>query len=222
MKRSTLVAALLAALATVLVLAALAPTGSAKVTNENTDDLPPGCEELQGERSLTVHAGRMHAEQFNGVVFTFDERSWEIDPCTKVTVTFVNEDEIRHQFMVHGTYPFDPGFFQIEVTGPGQDTGTYITGADPATKLVHCGVRQHQQRGMKAQVLVGGGEGDLPNVPGISGLPPGAEPASHSHDDTNEADGEDEDRLPTPALGAEVALLVAAAGLLAHRRRRTG
>lgn len=127
---------LLAVLAGLVLVAGAAPTASAKVTNENTDDPPPGCDSIQGETQITVHAGREQASEFNGAVFTFDNRSWEVDPCTKVTVTFVNEDEIRHQFMVHGTYPRDPGFFQIEVTGPGEDTGPSSPG--PTRRACSC------------------------------------------------------------------------------------
>jgi hypothetical protein len=207
----------------------LAATGSAdaKVTNQNTDDLPPGCDEVQGEEEVTVRAGREHAERFTGVVFTFDQRSWEVDPCTRLTVTFVNDDEIRHQFMVHGTYPYNPGFFQIQVTGPGQDTGTFITGSDTSSLLVHCGVRQHQQKGMKAQLLVGGGEGDIPNIPGVSGLPEGAAgelPHGHGGHEHDEHDASVLGRVapvPTPGLaGALLAPLLAALGLAARRRPR--
>jgi len=73
--------------------------------------------------------------------------------------------------------------------------------------MVHCGVNQHQQKGMKAQFLVAGGEGDVPNVPGISGLPPEDRHESH-------AQGEEtaEDR-PAPGPGALLALLGAAVAL---------
>lgn len=213
------------ALLGVALVVGLVPVTTAKVTNENLDDPPPGCEEIQGETSITVHAGREHAAEFNGAVFTFDNRTWDIDPCTKVTVTFVNDDEIRHQFMVHGTYPYDPGFFQIEITGPDQETGTFITGADQESLLVHCGVRQHQQKGMKAQILVGGGVGDIPNIPGISGVPEGSvgghghagDGHEHAHGASLEADNA---QAPVPGLGAEVLALLAAVGLVMHARWR--
>lgn len=161
-------------LAFVLVLVVLgllmAFPGAAKVVNENTDDLPPGCDSISEEIELEVHGGTEFAEGEPGVVFTFDERSFELPPCARVTVTFVNHDEVRHQFMPHGVYP--DGSFLIEVDGPGQDTGTFITGSRAASVMVHCGVSQHQQKGMKAQLLVAGGLGDIPNIPGVSGLPP--------------------------------------------------
>lgn len=217
---------LMIALVATVTLAAALPTAHAKVTNANPDELPPGCEELAGEEHITVHGGRPFAEQFNGAVFTFDNRSWEVPSCTKLTVTFVNEDQIRHQFMVHGTYPFDMGFFQIEVTGPGEDTGTFITGPDQESLLVHCGVRQHQQKGMKAELLVDGGVGHLPNIPGISGLPDQPVTGGHAHeaaaDEHEHAHGasvdEGSDPMPVPSLGAEIVALLATIGLFLRGR----
>jgi hypothetical protein len=36
------------------------------------------------------------------------------------------------------------------------------------TYLVHCELAQHAEKGMKAQLKVGGGDGDLPSISGIS------------------------------------------------------
>lgn len=196
---------LAAVLALGMVLVLAAPAAPAKVVNENTNQLPPGCDEIQGEEEFTVNGGRDHAAEFNGAVFTFDERSIEIDPCTRVTVTFVNEDNIRHQFMVHGTYPFDPGFFMIELTGAGQETGTFITPAEQASLLVHCGVLQHQQKGMKGQILVDGGLGDIPNIVGVSGTPSG--------------DAETQQEVMIPSLPVLHVLALLAAVTLALRPR---
>jgi hypothetical protein len=36
------------------------------------------------------------------------------------------------------------------------------------TYLVHCDVPQHAEKGMKAELTVAGGDGDLPSIPGVS------------------------------------------------------
>lgn len=149
----------------------LAPQGVAKVFEENTDQLPPGCDEIRGAEELTVHGGKHFAESFSGTIFTYDKHTYHFPACTRVTVTFVNNDSVRHQWMVHGL-PIsihEMGMFNIEVTGPGNDTGTFITPSEPETLMVHCGVPQHEQKGMKAQVKVDGGTGNLAGIPGVSG-----------------------------------------------------
>ena len=206
MSRARLLALL--ALGLSLALTSGMPGAGAKVVNENTDNLPPGCEEISGEEEILVHGGREHASHFHGAVFTFDNRSFEMPGCTRVTVTFVNDDPIRHQFMVHGTWP--DGFFMVEVDGPGQDTGTFILPSKPASLMVHCGVAQHQQKGMKGQFLVDGGVGDIPNILGISGLPP---------EDYQEGQSS-EQAQPTPGPGALLAALSATAATWLLRPRR--
>lgn len=146
-------------------------SGDGTVMNENTDELPPGCDAISGWENITVHAGKHHAKQFPGKIFTYDQHSWAFDPCTKVSVTFVNNDSVRHQFMVHGLPMdiYDMGMFTIEVTGPGQETGTFILPNAQETYLAHCGVPQHEEKGMKAQIKVDGGDGDLADIPGVTG-----------------------------------------------------
>lgn len=142
------------------------------VMNENTDELPPGCTSINGWENITVHAGKMHAKRFPGKMFTFDQHTWEFEPCTKVSVTFVNNDSVRHQFMVHGLPMeiYDMGMFTVEVTGPGSETGTFILPNERETYMVHCGVPQHEEKGMKAQIKVDGGDGDLAGIPGVTGV----------------------------------------------------
>ena len=36
------------------------------------------------------------------------------------------------------------------------------------TYLVHCELPQHMEKGMKAQLKVDGGDGDLPSIPGLT------------------------------------------------------
>jgi len=140
------------------------------VVNENFDRLPVGCERIEGEKSITVTAGVENAEDFPGTVFTFDTHSINVEPCTRTTVTFINKDDVRHQFMVHDlprdTYTM--GMFNIEVTGPGRATGPFLTPPDKKTLMIHCGVPGHEEKGMKAQMKVDGGDGDLPNIPTVT------------------------------------------------------
>ena len=71
----------------------------AMVMNGNDDQLPQDCAAISADISITVHAGSAHAG-FPGTMFGFDQREWNIPPCARVTVRFVNDDDIRHQFMV--------------------------------------------------------------------------------------------------------------------------
>jgi len=141
------------------------------VMNENLDQLPRDCPRIAGEQRITVHAGRKYAQPFNGVMFTYDQREWSVAPCTKVTVTLVNEDQVRHQWMIHGLprYLYPEGMFHLEVNGGGQKTGTFIVPSAKKTYLVHCDIAQHTEKGMKAQLKVSGGDGDLASIPGITG-----------------------------------------------------
>jgi len=141
------------------------------VMNENRDRLPQGCAAITGEQEIIVRAGKKYAQQFNGTMFTYDQREWQVKPCTRVTVTLINEDHVRHQWMIHGLprYLYPEGMFHLEVNGPGRKTGTFIVPSVRKTHLVHCDVAQHTEKGMKAQLKVAGGDGDLPSIPGISG-----------------------------------------------------
>jgi hypothetical protein len=141
------------------------------VMNENSEMLPEGCERIAGEAEITVHAGHKLAQRFSGKIFAFDQQEWDIDPCTRLKVTLVNDDDIRHQLMIHElpVYLHPPfGMFTIEVNGKGRKTGTLITPKEKKTYLVHCDVPQHMENGMKAQLKVAGGDGDLSSIPGLT------------------------------------------------------
>ena len=141
------------------------------VMNENHEELPQGCESVAGEEDITIKAGREYAKEFPGTIFGYSKHEFSLPKCTRINVTFINEDDIRHQFMVHGlpTYLHPQGMFHMELYGRGETTGTFITPKTEQTYLAHCDVAQHMEKGMKAQVLVGGGSGNLPSIPGISG-----------------------------------------------------
>ena len=139
------------------------------VMNENTDQLPRGCPRLSGEREITVRAGKEFAQP--GTMFAYDRNEWNFAPCTKLTVTLINTDNVRHQWMLHGLprYIYPMGMFTLEVAGQGQRTSTFILPPGDKTYLVHCDVPQHMEKGMKAQLKVGAGDGDLPSIPGVTG-----------------------------------------------------
>jgi len=142
------------------------------VMGQNTDKLPGGCDEISETKEITVHAGHKYAEKFPGRMFAFDTQEFNFKPCTKLTVNFVNEDKIRHQWMMHGLpkYMYPKGMFHLEVTGPAKISGTLILPPGDKTYLVHCDIAQHMEKGMKAQLKVGDGDGDLPSIPGVTAL----------------------------------------------------
>jgi hypothetical protein len=140
------------------------------VMGQNTDTLPGGCEKIAATKEITVRAGHKYSEKFPGTMFAFDQQEFHFEPCTKLTVHFINEDEIRHQWMMHGLpkYLYPKGMFHLEVSGPGEVSGTLILPPGDKTYLVHCDIAQHMEKGMKAQLKVGKGSEDLPSIPGVT------------------------------------------------------
>jgi len=140
------------------------------VMGQNTDTLPGGCDKIAATKEITVRAGHKYSEKFPGTMWAFDQQEFQFEPCTKLTVHFVNEDEIRHQWMMHGLpkYLYPKGMFHLEVSGPGSVSGTLILPPGDKTYLVHCDIAQHMEKGMKAQLKVGKGGDDLPSIPGVS------------------------------------------------------
>ncbi|MCQ8104272.1 copper oxidase [Methylomonas sp. SURF-2] len=140
------------------------------VMGQNTDTLPGGCDKIAATKELTVHAGHKYSEKFPGTMWAFDQQEYQFEPCTKLTVHFVNDDEIRHQWMMHGLpkYLYPKGMFHLEVSGPGSVSGTLILPPGDKTYLVHCDIAQHMEKGMKAQLKVGKGSEDLPSIPGLT------------------------------------------------------
>ncbi|CAG7856074.1 hypothetical protein MCAMS1_00428 [biofilm metagenome] len=140
------------------------------VMGQNTDKLPGGCDSIAETKEVTVHAGHKYSEKFPGRMFAFDTQEFNFKPCTKLTVHFVNEDKIRHQWMMHGLpkYLYPKGMFHLEVTGPAKISGTLILPPGDKTYLVHCDIAQHMEKGMKAQLKVGDGDDDLPSIPGVT------------------------------------------------------
>ena len=137
---------------------------------QNTDRIPDGCDGIAATKEITVHGGHKYAEKFPGRMYAFDVQEYQFEPCTKLTVTFINEDNVRHQWMMHGLpkYMYPKGMFHLEVTGPGKISGTLILPPGEKTYLVHCDLAQHMEKGMKGQLKTGKGSGDLPSIPGVT------------------------------------------------------
>lgn len=140
------------------------------VMGQNTDTLPGGCDSISETKEITVHAGHKYAEKFPGRMYAFDTQEFNFKPCTKLTVHFINEDHVRHQWMMHGLpkYLYPKGMFHLEASGPAKISGTLILPPGDKTYLIHCDIAQHMEKGMKAQLKVGKGDGDLPSIPGVT------------------------------------------------------
>lgn len=140
------------------------------VMGNNPDTLPGGCEKVSETKEITVRAGHKYAEKFPGRMFAFDTQEFQFKPCTKLTVHFINDDNVRHQWMMHGLpkYLYPKGMFHLEVSGPAKISGTLILPPGDKTYLVHCDIAQHMEKGMKAQLKVGKGDGDLPSIPNVT------------------------------------------------------
>lgn len=139
------------------------------VMHSNTDTLPQDCTEIAEDVDIEVRVGRAYARR--GLTYGFNQHEWRVAGCSRLTVTLINEDEVRHQWMVHGLprYLYPQGMFHLEVAGGKSKTGTFIVPSDDATYLAHCDISQHMEQGLKGQVVVGAGSGILPSIPGISG-----------------------------------------------------
>jgi plastocyanin len=147
---------------------AVATTGV--VMNENRNKLPRGCDEISRDYQLTIRGGREYARAVPGMTFGLSEHDVRVEPCSRIEVTFVNEDDVRHQWMVHGLpkYLYPAGMFHLEASGGQQVTGTFIVPGEDRNYLLHCDIAQHMEKGMRGQLVVGGGSGDLWGVTGVS------------------------------------------------------
>lgn len=167
----------LAALAIIAVSAAAQPGAPprgaqhhAATLSHDMSALPRDCERVRAEYAFTVHAGARYSVGYPGTIFGYSQREFAVEPCSRVTVTFVNDDAVRHQWMVHGLprYLYPAGMFHLEANGGESLSGSFIVPSDDRTYLVHCDLTQHMEKGMKAQLVVGRGSGDLWAIPGVS------------------------------------------------------
>lgn len=140
------------------------------VMNSNVSELPQNCSEISEDVAFTVRAGTDYAVIQAGRVFGFSQYEFRAKPCARVAVTFINEDGVRHQWMLHGLprYLYPQGMFHLEANAGETVSGSFIVPADDATYLVHCDITQHMEKGMKAQFIVGKGGAQLWSVPGLT------------------------------------------------------
>lgn len=140
------------------------------IMNNNPDRLPKDCQEISEVIDITIRGGKKFAQDFAGKMFTYDKRDWQVPPCARINLTFINEDDIRHQFMLHGLpgYLYPKGMFTIELYGKGQKTGSFIVPSRDYTYYIHCEVSQHTEKGMKGQLIVGKGTGNLNSILGLT------------------------------------------------------
>jgi len=140
------------------------------IMNHNPDKLPKDCKEISEDIDITIRGGHKFAKEFDGKMFTYDKRDFQVPGCARINVTFINEDDIRHQFMIHGLpgYMYPKGMFTIELYGKGQKTGSFIVPSRDYTYYIHCEVSQHTEKGMKGQLKVGKGTGDLDSILGLT------------------------------------------------------
>jgi plastocyanin len=148
----------------------MAVSSAGVVMNENHSTLPRDCTSITRDYEFTIKAGQAYVQEFPGMIFGMSQHEVRVQPCSRVTIHFVNEDEIRHQWMVHGLpkYLYPAGMFHIEANGGQSMTGTFIVPGDHQTFLIHCDIAQHMEKGMRGQLVVGKGSGDLWGVAGIS------------------------------------------------------
>ncbi len=140
------------------------------IMNANPDRLPKDCPKISKDVDITIRAGHKYARKFTGKMFAFDNQEWDVPPCARVNITFINDDDIRHQMMIHGLpgYLYPQGMLHLELYRAGQLKASLIMPSMKKTYLVHCELPQHMEKGMKAQLKVDGGDGDLPSIPGLT------------------------------------------------------
>lgn len=154
------------------------------IMNNNPDKLPKDCKVISEDVDITIRGGKKFAQDFAGKMFTYDQRNLQVPPCARVNVTFINEDDIRHQFMLHGLpgYLYPKGMFTIELYGKGQKTASFIVPSRDYTYYIHCEVSQHTEKGMKGQLKVGKGSGNLDSILGLTApLTPDLYPINNTH-----------------------------------------
>jgi plastocyanin len=140
------------------------------VMNQNHEQLPRDCEAISQDYQFTVRAGKDYALDEPGLIFGMSDPQLKVAPCSRVEITFVNEDQVRHQWMVHGLprYLYPAGMFHIEAEGGATRIGTFIVPGENQNYLIHCDMAQHMEMGLRGQLIVGKGSGDLWDVPGVS------------------------------------------------------
>lgn len=149
------------------------------VLHSNAERLPEDCEAISEDLAYTVRAGTGHAPAGGPQVFAYDQQMLTASPCSRVTVTLVNEDAVRHQWVLGGLpVALHPdGVFHLEANGGQRVTGSFIVPGLAARYPVSCTVAEHASHGMQAALVVAAQQEDalwpLPGWPLAQGRAPG-------------------------------------------------
>jgi len=169
---------------------------------ENDDTAPPGCEAIEGEKEVNVVAV---SEGTGYPLYEYSPKVVETEPCTRLSVTFESSTRIRHQFVVEGlpeeVHP--DGYFGIEADGGAEETATFVTPGEDTTLPVESTVGNQADSGLRGQIVLGEGDGDIDGVPGV----------------TKDGWRESGDRLPAAEIVATVFGIVAGLSVAALARR---
>lgn len=134
------------------------------VLHANAGLLPQDCAAISADVSHTVRAGTRHALPGTAQVFAYDASQWVVPACSRVTVTLVNEDAIRHQWLLQGLpsalYP--GGAFLLEANGGQRVSGIFIVPGVAARYPVTSANAQHSALGLQAALVVAAPNPALP------------------------------------------------------------
>ncbi len=111
----------------------------------------PCAEAKNGVKRVVIHGGTRYAAK--GEVFGFDREYLFADKCQELEITLVIEEPVRHLFMTNNLDPM----FMLEVVGPGQKIGSFVTPDELSIIHFHCHVSTHKTMGMSGTIIVGFG-----------------------------------------------------------------
>lgn len=170
--------------------------------NENSEAAPPGCEAVEGEDEVSVAAVSGGAGY---PLYEYSPTVIETEACTRLSVTFESSTRVRHQFVVEGLPEevYTDGYFGIEADSGAEETATFVTPAEDTTLAFESKVGKQPDSGLRGQIVVGEGNGDVDGVPGVT------------KDDWNDDGGS----LPTAEAAAAVLGIVAGLSATALARR---
>ena len=105
----------------------------------------------RAKHKITLHAGTRYARP--GEAYGFEPRRLNVGRCEEVELELVNEDSIRHDFMLPGLDPM----FALNFIGPGTQTASFVTPDTDVTLFFHCHVPAHDKAGMTGELVIGNG-----------------------------------------------------------------
>ena len=98
------------------------------VMNSNDSELPRGCSAISRDYKFAISASHDYASSAPGMIFGLSQHELRVEPCSRLRVTFTNQDEVRHQWMVHGLpkYLYPTGMFHLEANAGATVQGILI------------------------------------------------------------------------------------------------